>query len=335
VNQTPSGFDMKLSKPAIWLVLCWLLCPQLLRAQQNCVDREVDVNVLNNDGQVVERLSAADFKGFVHRKPVEIVSVVWDQNPHRVLILLDGRGLATTPETWTLALDRADKIVTRMPAATEIGLIAFTWRSKHNLDFTTDRQEILGGLRGLRTIANVKPRGHVQNALWKAISESLRSFAPPRHGDVLYVVSDGVDSKSEVDWGGLENSAVASGIRVFAFQVQWLIGGSPMRVVGSTHELKELVDATGGYLIMHFQPLPKVAFSQLGPKMEDDLAGLDRQFRQIIGYYRVEVRVPQPVDKPEKWDLRVIGRNNANNSVVYPQILASCSAVDRSSSQAQ
>ncbi len=303
--------------------------------ERDCV-QQISVSVLSHDGRIIQGLGAPNFQGSLGHKPVEILSVVWDQNPRRILILLDGRALRWTTETWELALNQAEELVDRMAPASEIGLVAFTSRNKITLEFTRDRQNLRQIITKFQPMAAAKLKGPLQNGLWDAVYETLKTFVPPRDGDVLYVISDGADTVSRIDWRELKTAAIATGVRIFAFRTQWMIGLDPAPVSGSPHKLQELVDATGGYSIVHFKGVPGMASAQLDLEIEEHPAeDRDRQFRQIYAYYRIGLHVPQGMDKPQKWDLRVIGPDEVKgNSVIYPQILASCSASSRSSEQA-
>jgi hypothetical protein len=51
------------------------------------------------------------------------------------------------------------------------------------------------------------------------------------------------------------------------------------------------------------------------------------QLRQITGYHKLEIELPEPVYKPSTWELKVANAGVVRGAeVVYPHILSPCSA---------
>lgn len=307
-----------------------------LRAQENdCARRWVPVNVVSHDGKILTGLQPSSFQGFFRGMPVKILSASWDEQPRRVLILLDSSGSMTKPETVRgLALNVADQVATQMPQTTQVGLAVFSKKINQTVNFSTDRQAFHKELMEMAADTNPSPKGQGVTALRDAIFGSLSLFGRSQEGDVLYVISDGGENASHIPSGRLKQAILDTRIRVFAMlAVDPDPRGTTMEETTGREELEDLVDSTGGFSVGFDRKSGKSyfpaadLFSDKSGKPTQLALDLSQQFRRIVGFYRLQVELPEPVDKPRQWDLKLADPKQLKSAVpVYPRTLTPCSA---------
>jgi hypothetical protein len=90
-----------------------------------------------------------------------------------------------------------------------------------------------------------------------------------------------------------------------------------------------MIDATGGNKL--FVPYDAMAepYAKIGAKTAADAVdvALQRLSQQMGEFYRLDVRLPESVNKPTKWKLAVVdasGRPMRGVEVHYPQELMPC-----------
>jgi hypothetical protein len=99
-------------------------------------------------------------------------------------------------------------------------------------------------------------------------------------------------------------------------------------------ELRELATATGGDLLIYVPDLIK-HFSKSTPELfgvterdREDLAHASQDFyREVFSFIKLNVRLPEPLAKPQHWNLDVLddtGQPNKHMQLRYPQRLAPC-----------
>jgi hypothetical protein len=77
-------------------------------------------------------------------------------------------------------------------------------------------------------------------------------------------------------------------------------------------EISQVAEATGGYVIKSVSP---------------DRVSLDKKFSAIVSFYRIELDLPEAVDKPREWKLNLVGfaKSQRDNLVLtYTQMLVPC-----------
>ena len=118
----------------------------------------------------------------------------------------------------------------------------------------------------------------------------------------------------------------------FIFQSQGPVV-SPEETVGPAYVRQIAVD-TGGTIVSY--PVDKVYVFQLGqePALLDKSGKptqlgslLGSQYRQISSFYRVDIDVPETVDKPREWKLDLVGFSKSQREKLvlrYPHMLVPC-----------
>lgn len=315
------------------------LCVAPVYAQQEaCQHRTIPVSVARNDDFPVPPLSKTNFEGTYRKNPVRITSAAASYEPPRVVLLIDVSGsmrASRSESNWNFMVDIAEDLLSRMPLAAEVGLGFFSDELKPVASPTTDRQALKYELEDLRS--RTRPFG--RTALLAAVLDSLKMFDAPHLGDIIYVITDGEDNKSKVTINQVAQTLNETGVRLFAFLFQGLglyASRGPVGASGPIDVLRVTV-STGGSAI-GFSTFYKDAYLAGSPDQDAALVdksgkptrlglGLRAQYRQMLSFYRVDIDLPETVDKPREWKLDLVGLDKfqLDNVVLnYPHLLVPC-----------
>ncbi len=294
-----------------------------------CLARTVPVNVTNERGTAISGLTADNFKGSVHHKPIKIISVTPDDAPHRVLIVLDASGSMTGEiRKWQLYVSVANNLVASMPTGTSVGLSVFSSKIERHIPFTLDRHELEIELKSLQTGPKAFGKGPHQTALWDSLATEVSEFSSPLNGDSIYLISDGGDNASRTQSSELKKILVAKAIRVFAFSPDLVAGPTPEEQARGLN-LIALVEATGGTIVPAArnavgEPIP-IMDERGRPTAQQEL--LLTQFRQIFRFQRLEIEMPRETSNVSDLKLEIRGLSARDLVLTFPHQLASCAAV--------
>lgn len=302
---------MPIARTSVALIL-GCLCVLPARAQHDaCHERTIPASILSKDGAPVPPLSIANFEATYQSKPVRVRVVAPEQGPPRMVILLDTSGSMKETEKGTL--DVAESLLSRMPPNAEVGLAFFANDLVQVALPTNNRESLKFQLQGLRTHPS-SYRG--RTALWDAIGSIVSMFSHPQLGDTVFLITDGGDNQSKTDPEKVIHLLAAAGIRLFVVQVldQWAksLGRTADLESQFQEKLPQVAEATGGFLIKSYSP---------------DKVSLDREYWQIVSFYRIEIDLPGAVNKPRQWKLDLVGfaKSERHNLVLaYPRVLAPC-----------
>jgi hypothetical protein len=293
--------------------------------QENaCLHRTIPVGVEDSNGVPIRGLTTADFRGKLRGNPVKILSIVPDDRPHRIVILLDASGSMVTK--WTPTLISASALAETELPNTQMALLIFGTKAYEHIEFTQGQIAVAERLRQLRADATESKRlVHGTTALRDALLSGLQLLAPPTSADSLFLVSDGGDSSSHTHFHEVVDRLSASGVRLFVSLVVDSPGSSfsSAEELNGPSEVSELVRLTGGDLI--WQYADRIPTSQ---KDRAQVAEAVNAFHQkIIHNFRLEVELPAPLNKGRGWDLKLAGGNKERWKKVrltYPTELAPC-----------
>jgi len=343
---------MKTSRHLVaWLALA-LLAAAPVRAQDNaCRRQSLMASVIDAQGTPVPGLSRANFSARFRGKPVNITFAELDTHTRRIVILLDASG-SMLAERWKPALDAVEDVLTKVPARIPIALSVFSDKAESKISFSQGRAAIAAELVVLRGGRKALPKGKRQTALWDSVLDALEMFGTPHLGDIIYAITDGEDKESRHGSRFVEQTLSYSGIRLFAFldlvRPQGDVGirlmDKPGPYTSQIGDLREAVQTTSGFLVHYggdrpaIDPRtdPDVLFAQQEATMKAERhlfprEALDALYRQMEVFYRLDVELPEAVDKPRDWDLKLEGSGESKKvwNLVYPRKLMPCAAADR------
>ncbi len=308
-----------------------------LPAQEaTCIRHTVVVNVLDREGFPIAGFTEKDFNGEFRGKPVRILSAAIDERPKRIVVLLDASGsmLAYPDGKWKLALEAVRNIFASAPVGTSLALLVFGTKIDEKVGFAEGRAAAVQKLKALEPGRKAFGKGERRTALFDAILEGLSLLGSPQPGDVIYAITDGGENRSHNKARKVEQAVLSAGVRLDVLLLS--LGQSSVfaRIVPEEFEgaraLGGFIEATGGSLLLVTGGNPNLAWFGLGEEDRSALKhSLERLNRQMGEVYRLEVELPQPVDKPRNWKLELVAQSGINNKelrLVYPRKLMPCQA---------
>jgi von Willebrand factor type A domain len=302
---------MPCAPAAFALILGYLCVLPAVANQDACHERSIPASVFGKNGAPVPTLSMSNFEATFQGKPVRVRSAAPEQEPPRIVILLDTSG--SMKETEKGALDIAESLLSRMPPNAEVGLAFFAKDLVPVALPTSDRESLKHQLKGLRTHPS-SFRG--KTALWDAIGNIVGMFSHPQFGDAVFLITDADDNQSKTKPEKVIQLLAVAGIRLFVVQLADReaknLGMTPEDISPFRGEISRVAEETGGYVIKSTSP---------------NQVSLDTEYWRIASFYRIEIDLPETVDKPRRWKLDLAGfakPQRAKLVLTYPQMLVPC-----------
>jgi hypothetical protein len=316
------------------LILTLALVSLSLQAQGlPCSRQTVPVAVTDNDGRVVMGLTASNFRIQVHRRPATILSASNESSPRRIALLLDASESMLAPAVWKSTLNVANTLIEDLSAQDSIAFMAFAGQIERRIDFTHDPKSILPQLENLQPGTKVISKNMRGTHLWDSVLAALSLFDSPRAGDSIYVISDGFDTGSQAGPSDVENALLAGGVRFFAIMpagvnladISRTYESKTGRLIQPRKEFEEVSDTTGGALVTAYHEWIN---GTAGPLSQAELEGALSQVNTLTHqFYRLEIELPQPIDKSRDWQFEVVDQTHKGKLPLllrYPRRLVPC-----------
>lgn len=319
-------------------ILAFAASGQVAAQTEPCLDRTIPVNVYSEKGQAILGLTAPNFRASLQGRPIHVTAAAYDRGPRRIVILLDVSGSMHEFGWLPFGLNVAEDLASLAPPQASVALLTFDARTEDRMGFSSPSTRLVDEIQTLQRTAWSDQGSSHKTALWDAIAEGLSSLEPARVGDAIYVISDGGENASQTDQAQIEAAVASAGVRLYGL-IPVDIEGSRNRTVEEANGpsvLWNLAVRSGGTLVKYVPAAGRPSsFSSVRP-LEYRMADTDRQnltlaakgfYDQITSFYRLDLRLPDPVDKPRKLRLDVVdasGRREKNLQVIYPQQLAPC-----------
>jgi hypothetical protein len=318
-------------KAPLLLGLTALLLVSLVRIttaqQDSCLDRTFAVNVLTEKGESVNGLTAKNFRAKYQHETVQIVSAMHDTAPRRIVIVLDASGTMYQDSQWGFAIGAAKELFSAAPWDMSFALLTFANHVEDKTALSEGRQVVGKELSTLGRKDWKSYKGPTRKtALFDALLEGLGSFGASGRGDVVYAITDGGDNASHIDFPEVRTRFLSMGVRLFCFLVRpsLAVRGRTPEEASGPEELTRLIHVTGG-------DFASVELGSPSSSIKKDWAVVESGTALLVGeiteFYRVEIHLPQFVDKERDWNLQVVdeaGKKNTHLRVIYPRRLAPC-----------
>ena len=232
---------------------------------------------------------------------------------------------------WKIEKSISQYLMQVAPQRASIAQMAFATRVFATVDFNQDPPMLLKNLADLVRASEYRHWGPGKTALYDAISSARDLFGVPNVGNTILVLSDGADNRSKLSVSDVRRNLFAAGVRLFAVLIMDQISfrtRMPEEINGPS-QLRNVVKDTGGMSLILPKFLPSETHANTMPdsRVEKDHLALKRLFQQMGEFYRLDVRLPETVEKPTKWKLEVIDANAKpmrGVEVHYPQELMPC-----------
>jgi Mg-chelatase subunit ChlD len=185
-----------------------------LHGQTDGDRRVIAVNVVDHDGNHVPGLTGNAFRGQFRGEQVRILSAVEDSSSRRIALLVDTSQSMDKGRALSFAWNAAQQLIGSLTPKHSIALFTVGETLQQHARFTTDQRALEDALERAKA-----RRPGESTSLYDGVVRAIQSFAPPDFGDVLYLVSDGMDTTSRLEDRDAERSAARTGIRVFVVRL--------------------------------------------------------------------------------------------------------------------
>jgi hypothetical protein len=279
---------------------------------------------VDSQGILIKGLGATDLQASFRVGPAKILSIVPDDRPHRIVILVDASETMATK--WREVLAPASDLAETSLPNTKMALIVFKNRIEEQVRFSEGQSAVAERLRQMRATANVSGQGTGgKTAIFDALLGGLQLLETPTSADSLYLISDGADNASHSHLDDVIQTLSANGVRAFASLTVGHFGNrfpTPEEERGP-FDINELARKTGGLVNVPFgQGLPTK------PEQAERLSqGMHRFYQTMAQNYRLELELPAELEKPTAWKLNLSDQGAArwrNATLTYPAQLAPC-----------
>jgi hypothetical protein len=305
--------------------------------------RTVPVSVVDDQWLPVQGLSAANFRGKLRGHKVEILSVSVDTRPRHIVLLLDASG-SMMGEQWETAKSLAEDLIRFAPPSASIAQMGFSETVLETEGFDQDQSALLRHLADLVKVCE-QPRKTRRTALFDAVESARGALGVFEFGDVIFAVTDGDDNMSRTKPKRVEQDLVRAGVRLFSAlvpRVRLFSALLPGEGLGTRTQipaytegvirLLSMIEATGGDLLAFPYGAASEPYPYIKAKTKDEATrvAFHRLFEEVGEPYRLELKLPETLDKPTKWNLEVLdgkGKPNRQVEVHYPQQLMPCTKV--------
>jgi hypothetical protein len=294
------------------------------------------VGVVDRQWNLVQGLSAVNFRGSLHGHDVQTLSASLDTRPRHIVVLLDASGSMKDPEGggWKTERTISGYLIRFAPPQASIAFLGFSRTVLDTEGFDEDAGELLKRLSALVKVCEQPRKGPQRTALYDAIVSAQDLLRAPNLGDVICPLTDAEDNMSQTTPRRVQEELLTAGVRLFGIvmlHVAQVRSSMPQEATGP-EQLHSMIEATGGNALFVPYGVRSEPYSDIRAKTPADAVdlALQRLFRQMGEFYRLDVRLPETVDKPRKWKLEVIdagGRPLRGVEIHYPQELMPCANV--------
>ena len=304
---------------------------------ESCLHRTLPISIHDSQGRLLRGLVPSDLEAKLHGQPVKILSVSPDVRPHRIVVMLDaGSSMLGVSQTkkWVLATSIASSIAQTDLQSASLALLVFSDKVKEQITFS---QEASAAASRLKEIAKdpsyAKKNVRGTTALGNAILSGQSLLGDPSFSDSLYLISDGLEKRSNARFRQLREGLLRNKVRLYAALL------APERGYKETveeenvvREVSGLAVATGGLILLPIGngPLGKANY-ELSPEQQHALEiKLDSLYLAMTRNDLIGIELPQAVDKWTSWSLELSPEERQTQkewTIAYPQELAPCSAL--------
>jgi len=279
-----------------------------------CSHPVVFLNSVERDLTVARDLRADDLEVKVDGKRARVVSLSLNSGPRRIILMVDSSGSIQPPQKrgWGIALRTAAFAVETVPSNASVAMLTFSERPQRESDGFEERQQIR---RRILDLAKREPKG--RTAILDSIDQALSLFGTPQPGDLIYLVSDGGENKSEVSLRKLREKLVAHGVRVFVFLV-------PHEEIVTREEeageamTEELAQFTGGVVI-------RIPWGESERNRQTWLVKSAAEIGdEARAMYQMELGISDEVGSAGQVRVVFVNRKRDKNTLAYPRQLVPC-----------
>jgi hypothetical protein len=300
------------------LACLFFLAAALYAENAACLSRTTLMAIAGANGELVEGLTAADFKVTVGGKAASVQAAKLAERPPRVVILLDASA-NHDESTWAATQTLVDEFLAGFPEVADLTLLMFDDKVERVVD-ATGRRALQGALGEMFPFG----KREAEAGLLEAIKQGSTSFGGYREGDAELIVTTADQIHKETEQA-LNQQRVA-GIRLFGASFDQARRYGPDRFGGTTLEsyspLEAAVKASGGrWVWFDMSGQDRAATSRNAMAAGKSIAALVRD------YLALELRLESPITKPEKLKIELVKGAKVKGQdrfAAYPQEIFPC-----------
>ena len=313
-------------------------------AQQSiCKAVELPVGVISVTGESFRGLNAEDFNGHIQKKSLGVKSLVYDDGPRRILIVLDASKKLSN-DSRRAEGEMIETLLAGSRPEDSFALIHARGPGRV-VKFTTDRGAITQEI-GASGISDGKEFG-----ILDAVMAGIEHFGTPQSGDAIVVIAADTEGNHKANAKTVARALDEHHIRMFGLALGPVatknsVAGGTMTSTTSqglawtTPGVGDIVYDTGDD---HFFPLtvnsgglvlgamnmdPRRSYNMTDVNLVQRIRQQARSIAKMIStFYRIQLESPQ-LSHPENWSLNIsetIQKQSGQMFVLYPHSLGACS----------
>jgi hypothetical protein len=226
---------------------------------------------------------------------------------------------------WDAATTIAEDLLQIAPPQTPMALIVFTETVSDTIRFGQGRLAAMTRLGPLKNQTDpLLHRNRRRTAFYDAIMTGLAQLDPVQPGDVICAISDGGDNISKTTPSEVEKALQQAGVRLCASLFHGGASGLTIEESAGRASLHRIMETTGGNGIEFIDfDLSRGDYKQ-GAEL---FKTADHLLQRMVAFYRLEIRLPLAIEKPEGWKLEVVNETEKRRRgllVSYPRHLFLC-----------
>ncbi len=290
-------------------------------------DRQTLVVTVSDKAGPVMNLNASNVR--LESKPpgVEVSTVIPRHQPPRAMLLIDQSASMRKPGELKVISSLGRGFVDASPAGASIALVSFSDSVKDRLGFSSPKEAILQKLETMNQGALDSKGGHT--ALIDVLVEAIEMFDAPQTGDVILLISDGIDNSSRAQLRDVRRRMLERGLRIFSF-----VPSDEYPILDDANSgpdsLVSLSRDTGGRSFT-LTPDPRM----WGWDASKNTLGRDYEFGRYMyalasAGYELKVKTNHAIQLPVVLKLKIVGPDGEAMRYVqslYPQELAACATL--------
>lgn len=290
--------------------------------------RVIPVSVVDKDGNIVEGLTAKNFRGKFRGKEVIMLSARLDTGPRRIAVLVDtSTSMKDFPKVYSAAWNAAHDTASKLSKSHSVSLFTFAEKLKQEIGFGAKSEELSEKIINL---ANNQSSHKGKTALFNAIQDVFTHIDEQSFGLVVYVITDADSNKGNSNLDHIARIASEWGARLYFV----CLPSYKMVDVGfyATNSCRQLAELTGGIAYSAVTRLDVAGSTLAGLHHHaGEILSVERvltENRKLLSsmetVYRMEIEIPRRVDKPRKWKLEVVderGKKMKGVKIYYPRLL--------------
>jgi hypothetical protein len=314
-----------------------------LAQQTACKAIEIPVGVISSNGNVFRGLSAGDFTGHLQKKIVAIKTIIYDEGPRRVLIVVD-TSKKLSADTRKAEAEMIQALLAEGRSEDTFGIMAARGPGQ-DVKFTADHAAIIQALNQPGEGKRGKDPGVLDSLM-----VGIEWFGPPQPGDAIVVLAADLEGNHKSNAKVVAKALADNHIRMFGLALGPVQTTSSVASGTITSTISQGLAYTkpgvGDFVYdagdEHFFPLTTnsggMVFGAMNSdsrrsyKIEDphvlqEVRQKARSISRLIAsYYRVQVE-PPALSHPEDWTLEINGEVQKHSQpmfLLYPRELGPC-----------